>query len=87
MADSQRRVTARRIPLCAEGLAIEVDPISTGRLAPAVALRVVAGGRPTSIGATLPAQHAELLAERIKTAALEACEAALFTPIAPEQAG
>lgn len=73
-----------RVPLAAPGLELVVEPVGSGSLAPALTLRVYAGGRATNVGATVPAHHAEALAAAIIAEARRAAELALFA--APEKA-
>lgn len=74
------------VPLVAAGLTLVIEPITAGPLAPAVMLRVYAGGAATSVGATVPAQHADALAAAIVAAGTRACEHLLFAPPTGEDA-
>jgi hypothetical protein len=69
-----------RVPLVANGLDLVVELILAGRLAGCVTLRVYAGRRPTSVGATFRAQHAATLAAAILAKAQRAAERELFAP-------
>jgi hypothetical protein len=74
------RRTPDRVPLCAAGLHLVVEAVEHGPLAPALTLRVYAGGKATNVGATFPAREAEGLAAAILAAAKRAGEAQLFVP-------
>jgi hypothetical protein len=60
-----------------------VEPISAGRLSPAVRLQVYGTAGATSVGATIPAAHAEELAEQILAAGRMAARVFALTEQGP----